>query len=203
MISTVIFDIGNVLVDFRPREFILDKGVSEEKADRILKASVFGGSWGKLDRGVESERSVIEEFVRNEPALENEIRTFFANTKGIVKQRPEAKPMIKGLKDAGFSVLALSNYPRNAYEDDPQSLDFLELMDGYILSYRDKVVKPEEPIYYTLIGRYNLVPSECLYVDDLEENLVTARRLGINTILYKDYDSLIKEFASYNVTFTC
>ncbi len=52
MIRNIIFDIGNVLTDFRWKEFLEDKGFDEAMVKRIAKASVQSPVWNEIDRGV-------------------------------------------------------------------------------------------------------------------------------------------------------
>ena len=62
MIRNIIFDIGNVLTDFRWREFLEDKGFDEAMVERIAQASVLTPLWNEVDRGVWEEEKLIQEF---------------------------------------------------------------------------------------------------------------------------------------------
>ena len=64
MIKNVIFDIGNVLTDFRWKEFLEDKGFQGEMLERIAKASVLSPVWPELDRGVWSFDEVMAGFIK-------------------------------------------------------------------------------------------------------------------------------------------
>ena len=72
-------------------------------------------------------------------------------------------------------------------------------MDGGILSYRDKVIKPDAAIYELLLNRYGLKAEECVFLDDTEKNLVTAGEMGIHTILFQDRGQAVKELAALGV----
>jgi putative hydrolase of the HAD superfamily len=61
-------------------------------------------------------------------------------------------------------------------------------MDGGLLSCDYQVIKPDPAFYQILIDKYDLVPSECVFLDDLEANLETAQKLGIHTILVKNHE---------------
>jgi putative hydrolase of the HAD superfamily len=67
-------------------------------------------------------------------------------------------------------------------------MDFLSYMDGGLLSCDYQVIKPDPAFYQILIDKYDLVPSECVFLDDLEANLETAQKLGIHTILVKSHE---------------
>lgn len=193
MIKTVIFDIGNVMVDFCFRDFIARTGYSQDILDRIERATLGSGFWKELDRGMMSYEEVLAKFIERDPEIEVQIRSALSETKGIVLPRAHARPWVRELKKAGYQVLALSNYPEKVYLDDPESLAFLQDMDGYILSYRENVIKPDEAIYRLLMERYGFVGEECVFIDDLQENLEGAERIGWNTICYRSYEQVREE----------
>ena len=66
-------------------------------------------------------------------------------------------------------------------------------MEGGILSYRDKLIKPDRAVYELLLDRYGLKAQECVFLDDTEKNLPPAEALGIHTILFRDKARAEKE----------
>ena len=78
-------------------------------------------------------------------------------------------------------------------------LDFLDDVDGGILSYQEKTVKPEPEIYQRLLERYGLVPEECVFLDDLEENLAAAAKFGIHTVLFTGKEAAVEELRKLGV----
>ena len=195
MIRNIIFDIGNVLTDFRWREFLADKGFDQEMIGRIARASVMGPYWDELDRGEWSDEKLLEAFVSLDPEIEEELRKAYGNVTGMVTKRDYAIPWIQELKAAGYRVYYLSNFSHRAYEDCQDALDFIPYMDGGILSYRDKVVKPGEEIYRLLLDRYGLVAQECVFLDDTPGNVEAARALGFLGICFHDKEQASRELA--------
>lgn len=185
MINTVVFDIGNVLTKFDWKGFLDQFPYHEQIKQRIAQATVQSPLWNELDRGVWTLEEVICGFVKNAPDIENEIREVFSSFKGIVKRVDYAIPWIEDLKARGYKVLVLSNFPEYAHYQCMDALDFLDHVDGGILSYRDKVIKPDPAIYQLLIERYQLVPENCVFLDDLERNLIPAGEKGFHTILFQ------------------
>ncbi len=199
MIKTVIFDIGNVLVDFCFDEFIARYGYPQEILDRIRKATIGSGFWKELDRGVLSYEEVLQRFISKDPELEEQIRKLFADTTGIVLKRDYSIPLVKKLRAAGYQVLALSNFPEKVYLENREPMSFLDEMDGYILSYRDKIIKPDAAIYELLRSRYGFEAQECVFIDDLQENLDAARELAWNTICFQSYEQMMMELTGLGV----
>ena len=188
-ISTIIFDIGNVLVDFRWKEFIEEHGYKGAIADRIARASVLNEDWKEYDLGFLDEDAIIDKFVENDPGIENDLRRTYKSLTGLLRQTDYAKPWIRELKSRGYRVLYLSNFSLKADTDCAKELDFIPLTDGGILSYKEKIIKPDPAIYELLTKRYGLNPQECLFFDDTPENVEAARKHGYQAEVFTDYDS--------------
>ena len=117
MIRNIVFDIGNVLADFRWAEFLADKGFDAEMVERIGKASVNDGYWHEFDRGVMTYDEIFAGFVSNDPGIEAELHKAYDDFSGIVTKRDYSIPWIESLKAAGYRVYYLSNYPERIYTD--------------------------------------------------------------------------------------
>ena len=72
--------------------------------------------------------------------------------------------------------------------DNEDAMDFLPYMDGGLLSCDYNVIKPDPAFYQILIDKYDLDPSKCVFLDDLEDNLAAAREFGIQTIQVRDHE---------------
>ena len=199
MITTIIFDIGNVLTDYTWREHIEKKGFHGDMLERIANATVKSEQWKEYDRGILSDEEIMESFVQNDPEIEQEIRKAFEDKKHIVARRDYVIPWIRKLKENKYRVLYLSNFSYRASIECEAALDFIPYTDGGILSYRDHLVKPMPEIYSLLIERYELIPEECVFLDDVEENIRAAQPFGIHTILYENQKQAIEELRKLGV----
>lgn len=196
-INTIIFDIGNVLVDFRWKGFIADFGYDKEIQERIAKATVLDKVWHEFDRGILGEEELMDKFVANDPGIEDEIRRTYRSIKGLLVQFDYTKPWIRELKDKGFRVLYLSNYSEKADRECADEMDFFPLMDGGILSYKVKLIKPDAAIYELLTETYGLTPSECLFFDDTPVNVEAARKHGYNAEVFTGYETAMTHLNRY------
>ena len=187
-IKTVIFDIGGVMVGLGRIRFFEQFGYAPKISEQVMNSTVKSRHWKELDRGILTDEEVIDRFVKDAPELENEIRHCMENVHGIVYRLDTSIPWIRSLKDRGMQGLYLSNYSMKVAKDNEDAMDFLPYMDGGLLSCDYKVIKPDPAFYQILIDKYDLVPSECVFLDDLEANLETARQLGIHTIRVKDHE---------------
>lgn len=199
MITTIIFDIGNVLADFTWREHYEKFGYDDAMIERIADATVRSPIWNENDRGVWSDEQLLQAMIDNDPEIEKDIRRVLDNVDTIVVHNDYAIPWIMALKEKGYRTLYLSNFSRKARVECAQALDFLPYLDGGILSYQEKVIKPMPEIYELLIERYQLVPEECVFLDDTLVNLEAAGKFGIHTIQFKNQAQAIKELRALGV----
>ncbi|MCI8691961.1 MAG: HAD family phosphatase [Lachnospiraceae bacterium] len=199
MIRNIIFDIGNVLTDFRWNDFLRDKGFDAAMADRIAKASILTPLWNEIDRGVWSREKLMEEFVRMDPDIEAQLHMAFDNVTGMVTKREYAIPWLQELKAGGYRVYYLSNFSEKAYEDCLDALDFLPFMDGGILSFRERLIKPDAEIYRLLLSRYSMKPEESVFLDDTLANVDAARALGIHGICFRTKEQAEEELRKLGV----
>lgn len=185
MIRNIVFDIGNVLTDYRWKEFLQDKGFDEAMVERIARASVLNPAWNEIDRGVWSEEEILQAFVKADPEIEEEIRRAFADIRGLVTPRDYAIPWVSELKERGFSVYYLSNFSHKAQVECAEALTFIPYTDGGILSYREKLIKPDPAIYKLLLDRFGLKAEECVFLDDVLQNVEAARECGFYGIRFE------------------
>lgn len=199
MITTIIFDIGNVLADFTWKEHYERFGYDGAMVERIAKATVGNPAWNEYDRGAMKLEDVIQTFINADPEIEQDIRKVLNNVKTMVRRNDYAIPWIQELKSKGYRTLYLSNFSEKAETECAYALDFIPYLDGGILSYQVKVIKPMPEIYELLIKRYHLVPEECVFLDDTRANLDGADKFGIHTILFSNQAQAIEELRKLGV----
>lgn len=200
MIKNIVFDIGNVLTDFRWKAFLEEKGFSPDILARIVKASVMNPYWNEFDRGVLPEEEVLAAFIQSDPEIEEQLHLAFDNIHGMVTPREYAIPWIKALKQKGYGVYYLSNFSEKAYIECKDALEFLPYTDGGILSYREKVIKPEKEIYDLLLSKYHLNAEECVFIDDTPVNVEAAVKYGFSGICFKTKEQTDKELIGLGVS---
>lgn len=190
MIKNVIFDVGNVLVDFCWRELMDNLGFSKNLQDEFEK-TVFGSHWwGELDRGVMDENRVLDKLREDNKEHIEEFELIWANRDKLVRPYDYALSMMDSLKEKGLNIYLLSNYPKELFKLHAEngSFPFLDRIDGKVVSGFVKLVKPDREIYECLLKKYDLKAEECVFLDDRSENVEAAIKLGINGIVFKEYE---------------
>lgn len=199
MIRNIVFDIGNVLTDYRWKGFLQDKGFDEAMVERIADASVRNPLWNEFDRGEWGDDKLLQEFIRQDPEIEEELHRAYDNIHGMVTGRAYAVPWVQELKEKGYRVYYLSNFSQKAHIECADALNFLPYTDGGILSYLEKVIKPYPEIYERLLSRYGLQAEECVFLDDLVANVDAARRLGFHGIVFQTKEQAERELRAMGV----
>lgn len=192
MINTIVFDIGRVLIEFEWWDYIYAM-FDKETADTVTRAMWATHYWHELDRGVLSVDEIVELFYSAAPEYKAEIKQTFDRVGECVKRREWAIPYIESLKERGYRVLYLSNFSEYVMDSNRGALDFMEYMDGGVISCDEKVIKPDPEIYKRLIAKYDLVPAECLFIDDHDDNVEAARELGMHAIVFKNYEQMLSD----------
>lgn len=200
MIKDIIFDIGNVLTDFRWEDFLRDKGLDGAMIERIADASVKSQVWNEVDRGVWTEEELLAAFVENDPEIEDEIRFVYSNLHGLVTLRDYAVPWVQELKQNGYRIWYLSNFSERAEKECADALSFIPYMDGGILSYREMLIKPDPAIYRRLLERYHLTAGECVFVDDTSANVEAAIAQGIHGIVFHSREQVLEEMRALGIS---
>lgn len=198
MIRTLIFDIGQVLIQFRGREYINEFGFDQDTSEKLYQATVSSPWWVEMDRGL-SKEAAKEGMKAMYPELAKELEIFFNHTYRIVKPFDYARNLLKQLKEMGYKIYLLSNYGEDMFLESVERFTFREFTDGEVISYREKVIKPEREIYQILLERYQIQPEEAIFIDDNEANIKGAQAVGLHTILFHDYEQLKKELYPYEI----
>lgn len=190
MIKNVIFDLGNVVLDFNPIKYLESKIEDKRKIGRVAEAIFKSKEWISLDEGKITEEEAIEIICSNNVDFDKEIRLAFDNWYPILEPIESTIEVIKGLKEKGYRIFYLSNFHKKAFSYVTSNYEFFKLFEGGVVSYEDNLIKPNEKIYKLILERYNLDPKESIFIDDMKENVEAAERLGINGINLKNPSEL-------------
>lgn len=199
MIRNIIFDVGNVLVEFRWEEAVRDHGLTGERLERLRKATLGSDMWNELDRSALSDDEILAGFIKNDPEMEEEIRRMWQYNGEMIRCYDYSHSWIQGFKEKGYGCYILSNYSRYTYQQTREELSFEKLMDGSLFSFQVQQIKPEREIFRSLMTRFDLKPEECVFLDDNRDNIEAARALGIHGILFENQAQAIKALEELGV----
>lgn len=182
MKNTIIFDVGNVLLEYRWLEALMEAGVTDEDIASKAGRAIFDKKWVEFDAGILDLDGICEELGKEFPDIADNLREFIVRGERMVIHRPEVWEKVHILKEKGYKIYLLSNYSDYLFNLHTKGCSFMDDIDGRLVSYEVHMVKPNRDIYEELITRFNLNPSDCVFLDDREENTETARKVGIEAI---------------------
>lgn len=189
----VVFDLGGVLLSWNPQE-ILEKSFSDPAVREIARREVMmHPDWLEIDRGTYTFEQAIERFVASSGLEAEIIRGFMDNVPNFLTAKSETVDLLHRVKAAGNSVYCLSNMPGETFAFLEQNHDFWHAFDGLVISAHVGHCKPEPAIYHHLLGTFNLVANETVFIDDMPENIAAAKREGIHGIRFESAAQVERE----------
>ncbi len=190
MIKNIVFDIGNVLAKFRWEDYIrYDLGYSEEIVKTFGERFIVHPLWDEFDLGVRDTEEIIADMKATVPEYPEEVNAFFDGLVDIIGTYPYSRRWILELKERGYHVYLLSNYPSSTFLlHQKERFDFTDVVDGMVISAFEKIAKPDPKIYRLLMDRYQLNAEECVFLDDRQVNIDAAVAIGMQGILFTEYE---------------
>lgn len=192
-IDSVVFDLGNVLIEW-DRRFLFRKLIADDvELNRFLDEVLTLDINADLDRGVPL-ADVAAALAARHPADRDLIEAFrdrWPETLGdVIAGTVE---ILDELAASTVQLLALSNWGRDTFEMAAPRLPFLDRFEGVVISGREGVVKPDPAIFELLCARHDVAPSSAVFIDDSAANIEAARGLGFETVHFGDPDQCRSE----------
>ncbi|PKQ61379.1 HAD family hydrolase [Labilibaculum manganireducens] len=180
-IKNIIFDFGGVLIDWNPRYLYRNVFQDEAEMEYFLK-DVCSTEWNIRQDAGRPLNEATEELVKEIPQYEKEIRNYYSDwVKMVGGAIEENAALIKDLKDK-YRLFGLTNWSAETFPIVFDQYPFFKELEGIVVSGTEKIIKPDARIYQLLLTRYGLTANESLFIDDNQENINAANRLGFKTI---------------------
>jgi 2-haloacid dehalogenase len=190
-IRVVVFDLGGVLLDWNPRYLYRKLFGGDEVAMERFLAEVCTIEWHRAhDLGAPPERTCTQ-LAQAHPEQAELIWAWSQRSEEMIAGPIDGSVRLLGeLKAEGVPCYALTNMERETYPLRRERFPFLGWFDGTIVSAVEGVAKPDPAIFELLLDRFDLTPSETLFVDDSADNVQAAKRLGMHAIEFRSPDRL-------------
>lgn len=180
VLNAVIFDVGNVLVEWDPRHLYRDLFDGDEILMEDFLANVCTMEWNaEQDRG-RSWAEGVAVLTAERPDCAELIRAFDECWTAMVPGSIDGSvALLEQLKERGTPLYALTNFSAEKYAETAQRFDFFGLFDGVVVSAHERLLKPDPALYQVLFDRYGVDPARTGFIDDSPANVATARQLGL------------------------
>lgn len=185
MLRNIIFDMGGVLINWDPAHFVARAGVTDPADRELLLGEIFRSpDWPRLDQGTCTEAGLEARALQCLPErLHAAAHELIFHWERPMEPIPGMADLARACKAAGLNVYLLSNASARQPEYWPE-IPGSECFDGAVISALEKCVKPGPEIFRVLLERYRLKPEECLFVDDMPQNVAGAERAGMCGYLF-------------------
>ena len=195
----IILDMGNVLLEWNKDKIL--QGVSDTKKDYlILDKTIFqSGLWEKLDFGTMTREELVLEVVSMiGNTYQKKVEEVIWNWPSYIDIYTEVFPVLSELKKKGHRIFVLSNTSKVFYDLlDEQLSPLKEVLDGFVLSCDIKAIKPDLAMFKEILDKYQLDPTNCVFLDDIEDNTNAAQKLGIKAHQVKKRSDVVDILKSY------
>jgi 2-haloacid dehalogenase len=189
MITAVVFDLGNVLIDWQPEPAIA-AAVGTEEARAFLDDFDFRAWNHRQDAGAPFEQSE-EEAIAAHPHWREHILAYRQNfPASLVEEIAGTVDVLRDLHRVGVPVFALTNWAAETFHHARARFDWLDLFDDVIVSGEEKVAKPDPEIWTILARRTGRPTAELFFVDDSVPNVGSARAAGITATVFESPERL-------------
>jgi putative hydrolase of the HAD superfamily len=202
LIRAVISDLGRVVLWFDNNVFLRKLADRAGKPFDEVKALVHGdlGLIRLFDGGAVTPQGFFER-VTARVGAEMSYPEFYGIYNDIFTPNPAAIDALVRVKAAGYTTLLLSN-------TDPERWGFVRrrfpeilFFDRYVLSYELKLLKPDPAIYLAAAKLAGAAPAECVFIDDMEENVKGAVGTGLAGVHYRPETDLAAALAGFGLRF--
>lgn len=202
MIKNIVFDLGNVLINFRPSEFFDKNNYPKNIKAKILSDIFFSKEWTMLDNGEINTTGAIDAIALKSSLKREEIAHIFNLRTELMFPLDQNVKLLPELKKRGFRLYFLSNFPLDIFEEIKTGYYFFKYFEGGLISAEVKFSKPNSRIYEILLEKYSLIPEECLYIDDLEINVKAAEVAGMKGLVTYGSLEISKELEKALILFS-
>jgi len=188
-IKNIVFDLGNVLIEYNPQRIVGKVFDDPGEVDLIVNAVFESIGWKQLDRGVITFEQHQKLLISRFPEYEDEITWLLAHWHESPRIIPGMPEIIRSISSAGYDLYLLSN-ANYRYDAFAPEIDILKYFKGITISAELHLLKPELEIYDRFCEIHDVIPGECLFIDDMQENVEGAIRSGWHAHRFMDAASL-------------
>ena len=198
--QTIIFDLGGVLVDWNPEYVFLNEFKGDRKKMNWFFENICTNEWNEQqDRGKLISKAT-EERIKLFPKYKSLIKMYYEKWEYMLKGEISGSvEILKKLKKMKFNLIALTNWSAETFPVALKRFKFLKLFSGIVVSGEIQMLKPFPEIYNHTLKKYDLNPSECIFIDDRPVNVSGAKKCGIDGIIFETPLQLIKSLKKFEI----
>lgn len=188
--TAVIFDVGKVLYDWSPR-FLYQRLIADDRALDAFLRDVVTTEWHFQHDAGRPFAETSAELTALHPHHADLIAAWGPRfNESIPGPMPGMLEVVRELDADGVPLFAITNFSGEFWK--PFRAENAEIFDRFrdiVVSGDEKLIKPDPAIYHLALHRFGLAPEQAMFVDDNAANVVAARAIGIDAVLFTDADA--------------
>jgi len=190
-IETIIFDLGNVLIDWNPRYLYRKIFDSEEKVEWFL-TEVCDMEWNEAQDGGRTFEEGNKEAIAKHPGYEQQILAYFDRWNEMLGNADQGVvDILQSLRDnPKYRIYALTNWSAETFPIAQERFEFLKWFEGILVSGKVNLKKPDPAIYEMILKRYQINPENAIFIDDSQRNVDAANKFGLPAIRFESAELL-------------
>lgn len=198
MITTLIFDLGAVLIDWHPKHLYKKIFKTEAEIDDFL-THICTSHWNEEQDAGRSIKDGTEALIQQFPEHGENIRAFYGRWDEMLAGPIDGTLQIfTRLKQGGkYKIYALTNWSAETWPIAFNKYDFLNWFDGIVVSGHEGIRKPAPEFFQLPLDRYHIKTEEALFIDDNLRNVLAAQAMGITSIHFTSPEKLQEELKQF------
>ena len=191
--TTVVFDVGNVLLDWDARRIFRDHFETDTQIESFFDEIDFHAWNLEQDRGrtwADGVAHLSAAHPHHAPLIARADSHWHESVSGPIHRSVQA---LESLTEAGHPVYAITNFSAEKWAECRDRFPFLTLFRDVVVSAHERLVKPDPAIYRVLLDRNGLTAGDCLFIDDSAANVAGAQAIGMDAILFRDPGDLVRD----------
>lgn len=187
--KNIIFDFGNVLVQWHP-ELVYGEYFGDEARAWWFMRHVADNSWRlRIDAG-ENQDACIAELQSKHPDYAEAIALYRDRWREMLTgEVPGMRQLLAELSES-YEIFGLTNWSMETFPEARRRFTILQMIDRYVVSGAEHLVKPDPRLFQVLLDRYHITAADSIFVDDNPDNVAAASGMGMHGILFTNSDDL-------------
>ncbi|HLT84816.1 MAG TPA: HAD family phosphatase [Phototrophicaceae bacterium] len=188
-ITTVVFDLGKVLVEWDPYEAFAERWTREEFADFHAEID-FPAFNHEQDAGrtfADARAALAQTHPHRVGDFDHYVANFPRSLGGPVEGTTE---IVDALRGSGVRVLGLTNWSAENFHEAARSAPVIDRLEDVLVSGREGLAKPDPAIFALLVERFGLEPARTVFIDDSRPNVDAAAAAGLVALHFTGADRL-------------
>jgi len=199
--KNIVFDLGGVLIDWNPRYLFAEVFENHDELEFFL-SKVCSPDWNEEQDGGRSLKDGTDYLLAKFPRYHTEIKMFYNQWEKMLggSLSENVKIFEKLLATQQYRIFALTNWSAETFPIALAQFDFLHKFEDILVSGAERMRKPQPEIYTLMLHRFDIQPSETIFIDDNERNVYAAEARQISSIHLPPGKSLEKALEDFNIS---